>query len=67
MLVQHLGTDTGSLGPCWGKEEQIAFVHVPLMTGTMVSHNSGIPASRGNPALCVQAGGNGNMSLTMTG
>ena len=48
--VPHLGTDTGSLGPCWGKEEQIASAHVPMMIGTEVSHNSRIPASMGNPA-----------------
>ena len=46
--MQHLETDTGSSGPCWGKEEQTASMHASLMTGTMVSHNSGIPASEGN-------------------
>ena len=39
VLVQHLGTDTGSSGPHWGQKEQTMFVHVPLMTGTMLSHN----------------------------
>ena len=36
-------------------------VHVPLMIGTEVSHNSGIPSSTGNPVSSVQTGGNGNM------
>ena len=39
------------------------FVYVPLITGTEVSHNSGIPASKDNPASSVQANGSGNMSL----
>ena len=65
--MQHPGTDISSLGPCWGKEEQIAFAHVPLTTRAMVSHNSGILASVGNPASYVQADGNGNMSFVMAG
>ena len=60
--MQHPGTDTGSPGPCWVKEKQTVFVHVPLMIGTEVSHNFRIPASMGNPVSSVQAGGNGNMS-----
>ena len=48
--VPHPGTDTGSPGPCWDKEEQIAFAHVPMMIGIEVSYNSGIPASMGDPA-----------------
>ena len=58
--MQHPGTDTGSPGPCWGKEEQTASVHAPLMIGIVVSHNSRIPTSKGNPVSSVQAGGTGN-------
>ena len=65
--MQRLGTDTGSLGPWWGREEQSESVNISLMTGIVVSHNSGIPASDGNPVSCVQAGGNRNMSSTLTG
>ena len=36
-------------------------VHGPLMTGTKVSYNPGIPASEGNPVSSVQTGGTGNM------
>ena len=63
--MQHLGIDTGSLGPYWGKEEQTVSVHVPLMTRTVVSQPFGIPTSRGNPALSVQADGNNNMSSAL--
>ena len=45
-----------------GKEEQATSMYVPLMIGTEVSHNSGIPASVDNLASDVQADGNGNMS-----
>ena len=38
-------------------------MYVPLMTGTEVSHNFGIPTSEDNPASCVQVDGNGNMAL----
>ena len=48
--MSHPGTDIGSPGPCWGKEEQTASTHVPLMIGTEVFHNFGIPTSVGNPA-----------------
>ena len=65
--MPHSGTDTGSSGPCWGKKEHTASVHVPLMTGTMPSKNPGILASKGNPASYVQADGNGNMSSVLTG
>ena len=65
--MQHLGTDTGSLSPCWGKNKHTMSVHVPLMTGTMPSKNPGIFASEGNPASYVQANGNGNMSLVLIG
>ena len=47
--MQHLGTDTVFPGPWSGREEQTASVHVPLMTETIVFHNSGIPTSEGNP------------------
>ena len=40
-------------------------VYILLMTGTEVSHNSRIPASKGNPASSVQADGNGSMSLAL--
>ena len=41
-------------------------VHVPLMTGTEVSHSLRIPASTGNLVSYVQANGNENMSSTLT-
>ena len=41
------------------------FVHVLLMIGTEVSHNSKISTSTGNPVSSVQVGGNGNMSPVM--
>ena len=37
-------------------------MYIPLMIGTEVSYNSGIPTSKENPASGVQADGNGNMS-----
>ena len=52
-------TDTGSPDPWWDKEEQTESVNIPLMTGTRVSHNSGILAFKGNLVSCIQAGGNG--------
>ena len=58
--MRHFGTDNVFLGPWHGREEQIASMHTPLMTRTMVSHNSRIPASKGNPVSSVQAGGIGN-------
>ena len=64
--MQHHKTDTGSLIPWWGKEKQSEFVHVPLMIGTGVPHNSGIPTSEDNPVSCVQAGGKGNMSSALS-
>ena len=42
-------------------------VHVPLMTGTAVSHIPRIPAFEGNSVSCVQANGNRNMSSTLAG
>ena len=41
-------------------------VHFPLMIGTGVSLSPGIPATKDNPVSCAQAGGNGNMSSTLT-
>ena len=65
--MHRLRTNTCSLGPWWGREEQIESVKVPLMIGTGVSHNSGIPASEGNLVSSVQAGGNRNMSSALVG
>ena len=65
--MQHLGIDTSSSSPCWGKEEQTASVHASLMTRTVVSYNSGIPAFEGNPVSTVQAGGTGNTLSAMAG
>ena len=42
-------------------------VHVPLMIGTEVSHNSGIPAFVGNLVLCVQSSGSDSMSSAPSG
>ena len=65
--MQHPGTDIGSPSLCWGKEEQNASAHIPLMIGTMMSHNSGIPASVDNPVSYAQADGNGSMSSAPSG
>ena len=65
--MQYPTTSTGSPGPWWGREEQTKSVNIPLMTGTEVSHNSGIPASEGNLVSCVQASGNRNMSSALVG
>ena len=65
--MKHPGTNTVFPGPWWGREEQTASVHVPLMFGTGVSHNPGKPVSEDNPVSCVQAGDNGNMSSTLPG
>ena len=43
------------------------FVHVPLLTRTVVSHNFGILTYEDNPISCVQAGGNGNMFFALAG
>ena len=59
--MQHPGTDTGSSGPHRGEKEHTASVHVPLMTGTKVSHGPEILTSEGNLASYVQADCNGNM------
>ena len=42
-------------------------VHVPLLIGTEVSHNSRIPASVGNPVSCVQASGSDSKSSALSG
>ena len=63
--MQRLRTDTGSLGPWWGRDEQTEFVNAPLMIGSEVSHNSGILASEGNLVSCVQAGDNSNMFFAL--
>ena len=62
VLVPHPEIDTCSPGPRWGKVEHTVSVHVPQMTGTVVSLDPGIPASEGNPVSNVPASGNGNMS-----
>ena len=67
MPVPHPRIDTGSPGLCWGKERQTVYVHVPLMIGTEVYHNPGIPAFVGNPISCVRAGGNDSMSSASSG
>ena len=48
-------------GPSWGKKEQTVSMDGPLVPETVVSHNSGIPASRGNPVSYVQAVDNGSI------
>ena len=55
-------TDTGPSGPHLGEKEQTVSMLVPLMTRTSLSHNSGIPASEGNPSSYVQAASNNNIS-----
>ena len=62
----HSEADTGSFGPCWGKKERTVSMHVPLMTGTEVSHSLGIPASAGNLVSHVWANGSGTMSPDLT-
>ena len=65
--MQHPRTDTSSPGPWWGKEEQTKSVNIPLMTGTGVSHNSGISASDSNLVSSIQASTNGNMFPVLAG
>ena len=50
--MQHLRTDTGPSGLYWGEKEQTVYVPVPLMTGTVLSHNSGISDFVDNPVSC---------------
>ena len=65
--MQYLGTNTAFLSPWQGREEQTAFMHVLLMIGTMVSHNSGILASKGNLVSSIQAGSTRNTLSALTG
>ena len=60
--MQHPETDIGPSGPHWGENEQTVSAPVPLMTGTALSHNYGIPASMDNHVSCAQADGNDIMS-----
>ena len=60
-LAQYHAPETGPSGPSWGKKEQTVSVDAPLVLKTVVSHNSGIPASRGNPVSHVQAIDNGSV------
>ena len=60
--MQHLKTDTGPFGSHWGEKEQTVSTPISLMTGTMLSHDSRIPASVDNPVSCAQADGNDGMS-----
>ena len=60
--MQHPETDTGPSGSHWGEKEQIMSAPVLLMTGTALSHNSGILASVDNPVSCAQANENDSMS-----
>ena len=46
--MQHPETDTGPFGLHWGKKEQIASTHVPLMIGIAPSQYLEIVASEGN-------------------
>ena len=43
------------------------FALVPLMTGTTLSHTSGILASMDNVVSCAQADGNDSMTSTPSG
>ena len=65
--MQHPRTDTIFLGLWWGREEQIASMHVPLMTGTRVSNNPRIPTSEGNLVSSVQASSIGSMLSALDG
>ena len=44
----HPKADACSPGLYWGEKEHTVSTHVPLMTGTEVSHSLGIHASAGN-------------------
>ena len=64
----HISRYLGPYSPLWASiESRKEIANVPLMTGTGVSHNSGIIASKGNPISCVQAGGDENMSFVLAG
>ena len=62
--MHHPETDTSFPGPYWNKENPTVSMHIPLMIGTTVSHNPGIPASEGNFVSCVQADGRCIMNTT---
>ena len=65
--MEHPETDTGPSSPHWGEKEQTVSTPMPLMTGTALSHNSGIPASVDNPVSCSQVDGNDSMSFSPHG
>ena len=65
--MQFPTIDIVSHGPWWGQEEQIASVYVPLMIGTEVSYDYGIPTFKDNPPSSVQVDGNGNTALALAG
>ena len=65
--MQHPETDTGPSGPHWGEKKQIVSAPVPLMTGTALSQNPGILASKGNSASHVRADGSNNKSSAPSG
>ena len=60
-LAQYPVPETGPSGPSWGKKEQTMVVDAPLVPEIVVSHNSRIPDSRGNPFSHVQAADNGSI------
>ena len=60
-LAQYPAPETGPSGPSWGKKEQTMSVDAPLVPKTIMSHNSGILASRGNLVSHVQAVNNGRI------
>ena len=64
--MQHPAIDTGSSDPYRGKKEQIVYGR-PTDDWTVVSQHSGIPVSRGNPVLSVQAGDNDSMASALSG
>ena len=63
--MQHPETDTGSPSPYQDKENGSMSMHVPLMIGTVMSHNPRIPTSKGNSVSYVQDDGSRNMSLAL--
>ena len=65
--MHHPKTDTSLSSPHWGEKEQIVSTPIPLITGTMLPHNSGIPASVDNPVSFAQADGNSSMSYVWSG
>ena len=65
--MKHPEIDTSLLGPHLGEKEQTMSAHVPLMIGTVMSHNFGIPAPVDNSISCAQDDGNGSMSSTPSG